>query len=363
MTLATPEATEAYADAHDAVDGFYRDADGRTVSSLGMGTYLGEITDQARQDYQDAVLTCLENGVNLLDTAINYRNQVSERDIGAVLDRYGDREEVVVVTKGGYLHGDGEVDPMTHVEMDYLDEGVIDRDDLVGGSHCMTTEYLEHELSKSLENLGLDAVDYYLVHNPETQLSSGVDPGEFRDRLRAAFELLEREVDAGRIGAYGVATWEGFRLPQNSAAHLPLEQVLELAADAAEAVHGDRDAHRFEAIQLPLNLALTEAAVKPTQSWKGSDVPILGAAADAGLTVLTSATLMQGRILGHIKEEVKKVLDSTEDVEACIEFSRSSEGVTTALVGMGTPDHAESNAKRMRAKEPVPDRVRALLSG
>lgn len=360
MTLATPEGTRDYADEHDAADGHYRTVHDLTVSSLGMGSYLGEITDDAREAYVESALTCLDNGVNLLDTAINYRNQVSERDIGEALDRFGAREQVVVVTKGGFIHGDGETDPQTHVQFAYIDEGVIDFEDVVGGVHCMTPDYLRHELETSLDNLGLDAVDYYLVHNPETQLSNGVDPDAFRDRLRSAFEVLEKEVEDGRVGGYGVATWEGFRLPGNSPAHLPLEQVLELAGEAAESVRGTDD-HAFDCIQLPLNLALTEAANKPTQSWRGEEVPILEAARDADLLVLTSASMMQAKILGHIKEEVMKVLDADTDVEACLQFARSCPGVTTALCGMGTPKHAEENATIMRRRSPVPDRAQALL--
>lgn len=362
MTLATPEGTRTYADEHDAADGHYRTVDDLTVSSLGMGSYLGEITEEAREAYVESAVTCLENGVNVLDTAINYRNQVSERDLGEALDRFGDRDQVVVVTKGGFIHGDGETDPKTHVQFDYIDEGVIDFEDVVGGVHCMTPDYLRHEIETSLDNLGLDAVDYYLVHNPETQLSNGVDPDTFRDRLRAAFEVMEEATEQEKIGAYGVATWEGFRLPSNSPAHLPLRQVLDLAAEAAENVRGTDD-HRFRAIQLPLNLALTEAANKPTQSWDGDEVPILEAARDAGLLTLTSASMMQAKILGHIREEVMKVLDADTDVEACLQFARSCPGVTTALCGMGTPEHAEENATIMRRRSPDADRVRALLGG
>lgn len=360
MTLATAEGTATYADDHDAADGYYRKIHDLTVSSLGMGSYLGDVDARAKEAYQRAALACLRGGVNVLDTAINYRNQESERDLGVALDQFDRRDQVVVVTKGGFLHGDGETDPQTHVQFAYIDEGVIDHDDIVGNVHCMTPDFLRHEVSTSLDNLGLDAVDCYMVHNPETQLSSGVDVDTFRDRLQAAFEALEGEVEAGRVGTYGIATWEGLRLPQNSKAHLPLEQVLDLADQAAKAVHGGES--NFGAIQLPLNLALTEAAIKPNQSWNGRDVPVLEAAADAGLFVLTSASLMQAKILGHIREEVRKVLDAGSDFEACIEFNRSNVGVTTALVGMANPDHARSNVEAITAKEAVPERVEALLT-
>src|SRR3954462_8424460 len=62
---------------------FYRQlADGTTVSALGLGTYLGECDDLEDERYVATVIAAREKGVNLRDTAINYRCQRSERAIG-----------------------------------------------------------------------------------------------------------------------------------------------------------------------------------------------------------------------------------------------------------------------------------------
>jgi hypothetical protein len=71
---ATAEGTERFrrrfSDGRE--DHFYRLlADGPVVSSLGLGTYLGECDDDEDARYVATVIAAVERGVNLLDTAIN----------------------------------------------------------------------------------------------------------------------------------------------------------------------------------------------------------------------------------------------------------------------------------------------------
>ena len=74
----------------------------------------------------------------------------------------------------------------------------------------MTPNYLENQLNRSLENLGLETIDIYFIHNPETQLSE-ISKQDFLKRMLAAFQFLETQVDAGKIQFYGTATWDGYR--------------------------------------------------------------------------------------------------------------------------------------------------------
>src|SRR4029077_10160648 len=112
------------------------------------------------------------------------------------------RAGLVVCTKGGYIPFEGGAPA--------VNPDVLKREDVVGGVHCMTPRYLEDQLARSLRNLGLAAVDVYYVHNPEAHVAA-VARTDFLVRIRAAFELLEAQVAAGRVGRYGVATWNGFR--------------------------------------------------------------------------------------------------------------------------------------------------------
>ena len=218
MPGATAAATAAYRAACAELPGaHFRPLDGLAVSSIGPGTYLGDEDDPIDRGYGQAIVDAANSGCNLLDTAINYRAQRSERVIGqalVALEREGGftREQFVVCTKGGYIPFDGgvPVDPGQYVRDTYVRTGILQPEDVVGGGHAMTPRYLEDQLGRSLGNLGLAGVDVYYVHNPETQLGS-IPRKDFLVRIRAAFEMLERQVAAGRVGRYGVATWNGFR--------------------------------------------------------------------------------------------------------------------------------------------------------
>ena len=129
----------------------------------------------------------VERGVNVLDTAINYRNQRSERAVGAALAAAIGRgalarDEVCVTTKGGYLAFDSNVpsDPREYFMTTYVRSGIVQPGDIVG-SHCMTPRYLRDQLDRSRANLGLETIDVYYLHNPETQLDE-VSPAKFLER-------------------------------------------------------------------------------------------------------------------------------------------------------------------------------------
>src|SRR5687767_5518815 len=112
---ATAEATASYRDRQVAagVDAaHFRTLDGRVVSSLGIGTYLGAATAAADAAYSDAIGCAVELGTNAIDAAINYRCQRSERAIGAALAELvrggrARRAELYLSTKGGFVPFDG----------------------------------------------------------------------------------------------------------------------------------------------------------------------------------------------------------------------------------------------------------------
>ncbi len=88
-------------------------------------------------------------------------------------------------------------------------------------SHCIAPRFLADQLDRSRANLGVETIDVYFVHNPETQLGA-VDQATFLVRMRAAFELLEGAVGDGKIRCYGAATWTGFRQPASADDYLSL---------------------------------------------------------------------------------------------------------------------------------------------
>src|SRR5258708_31258423 len=106
---ATAEGTARFRDAAAAARGHFRQVlGGLWISSLGIGTYLGR--DDTRNDalYTESIRRALQLGINVIDTAINYRNQRSERAVGAALRGTGVvRDQIVLCSKGAYLPFDG----------------------------------------------------------------------------------------------------------------------------------------------------------------------------------------------------------------------------------------------------------------
>jgi aryl-alcohol dehydrogenase-like predicted oxidoreductase len=315
------------------------------LSSIGIGTYLGEPDAVTDQRYTDAVAAAIDRGVNVLDSAINYRLQRSERNIGAALKQAFEsgktqRDELLICTKAGFLTYDGTVpaDPRRYFLEEYVESGVAPRDELVGGMHCMAPAYLQNQLERSRRNLGVDTIDIFYIHNPEQQLAE-ISRDMFYDRLRRAFTALEQEVSKGTIRVYGTATWNGYRQSPSSREYLDLAQIAGIASEVAG------DLHHFRAVQLPFNLGLPEAFTADNQRVGEKQMSSLAAAKELGIAVIASATLLQGRLAARLPEFVRETLKCDSDAEAAIQFARSAPGVTSALVGMSRREHVDSNLK------------------
>jgi aryl-alcohol dehydrogenase-like predicted oxidoreductase len=311
---ATAAATSRFVQRHPAFAsaGFYRRILELEVSSLGIGTYLGQSDDATDRDYVDALTAAAEGGINFFDCAINYRNQRSERAIGAAL-RQLNREEIVVCSKAGFL--------TPGAVPDWLESG-----DVVGGMHSLAPRFLADQIERSRGNLGIDTLDVFYIHNPETQLSFRTR-ADFETRIRRSFAQLEILVDKRKIRWYGIATWDGFRRRDA----LSLQRLAEIAAD-----EGGNE-HHFRFIQLPFNLGMVEAFLERPES-------VLEAAGRLGMYAIASASLMQGRILSQMPETVQALLPGLEsDAQRAIQFTRSTPGISVALVGMGRKEHVLHN--------------------
>ncbi len=352
--FATTEGTTRYRERFDgaAAENHFRFEQGLWLSSIGTGTYLGGWDAETDRAYTEAVTRAVELGANVVDTAANYRFQRSERSIGAALKQLSEggaysREEIVVCTKGGYLPFDGEppagqAGVRAYIEETFVRTGVATFDDIAGGSHCMTPRYLAHQLTQSLRNMDLETVDVYYIHNPESQLSA-VTHAEFETRLRAAFEQLEQERASGRIKHYGVATWNGFRVEPRAAGYHSLERMWEMARETGG------DDHGFRFVQLPFNLAMPEALVADNQTMQGAHVSLLEAAKALGVTVVASASLMQGQVARNLPAHIREPLGSLQtDAQTALQFVRSTPGLSVALVGMSQRAHAEENLQLAR---------------
>jgi aryl-alcohol dehydrogenase-like predicted oxidoreductase len=350
--FATPEGTDAYARrlAARAAPGHFRALDGRRASSLGIGTYLGGEEAATDAAYRDAVAAAVAGGVNVIDTAVNYRFQRSERAIGqalAALVSAGTvrREDVIVATKGGFIPFDGGVppDPHRYLTETYVRRGILEPRDVVAGCHCMTPRYLRDQLDRSRANLGLETIDVYYVHNPEMQLGE-VDRAEFDTRVRAAFAALEEAVAEGKLRQYGTATWNGFRQPAAAPDQLELAELVRAAREVAGA------GHHFKVIQLPYNLAMPEAFTRANQRVGADTLPVLQAAERLGVYVMASASIYQGQLARNLPPLIGDFLPGLRtDAQRALQFVRSTPGIGTALVGMKSVAHVRENLELIAA--------------
>ena len=352
---ATPQGTLRYAarfQGRSAAGHFREAADGLVISSIGIGTYLGEPDAATDKAYADAVVAAVEGGINLIDSAINYRLQRSERSVGAALKALGAkgfaREEIVLCTKAGFLTPDGAMpdDAEKYFSREFLKRGIFRPEDIAAGCHCMAPRYLADQLERSLANLGVECVDVFYLHNPETQMSE-VPADEFRRRILEAFRFLESAVAAGKIGAYGLATWNAFREDPKAQGYLSLAAMEEIAREAGG------NEHHFRFVQLPLNLAMPEALLRPNQVVTGKTMAMVQAARALGITLVTSAALLQGQLTQNLPPYIGAALGLKSHSLQALQFARSVPGVTAALVGMSHVEHVRENLEVIGI-EPAP---------
>jgi aryl-alcohol dehydrogenase-like predicted oxidoreductase len=202
----------------------------------------------------------------------------------------------------------------------------------------MTARYLENQLGRSLKNLQIDCIDVYYLHNPETQLSE-ISPADFLKRIREAFVFLESAVSRGQIQYYGMATWNGFRQEKSARDSMQLAQLVEIAKEIA----GEK--HHFRFIQLPFNLGMTEALTLGNQMLGSKQKTIMEAADELGITLIGSASLLQGQVAQNLPAFVAEAMGLENDAERALQFARSAPGITAALVGMSRTAHVEANTR------------------
>jgi predicted aldo/keto reductase-like oxidoreductase len=119
-------------------------------------------------------------------------------------------------------------------------------------------------------------------------------------------------------------------------------QLAELVNIAREVAGED---HHFRFIQLPFNLGMVEAfAVANQRAGNGPARSILDVAGEAGIHVVTSASILQSRLAQGLPEQTKLIFAGAEtDAQRAIQFARSGPQVVSALVGMSQRAHVAEN--------------------
>lgn len=293
---ATPDATRAYSvrvwQANPKISpNAWRVLEGLTVGKVGVGGY--RISGTPSQTA--AMVKAFTQGCNLVDTSANYTDGQSEVAIGQTLrhlvsEGLLQREEVVAVTKGGYIQGSlyNRLQQTPPPETVMLDEGLW---------HCLHPDFIRQQVEASRQRLGLEVLDVYLLHNPEYFLMA--NPGqqaEYYRRIEEAFVALEALCQEGVIGCYGVSS-NTLVVPQDDPHFTDLNQVYEASERAAQKHFGRKKRPNFRVIELPMNLLELGAVKEANHSVKSLSFtptklePVLELAVARHLSVLVNRPL------------------------------------------------------------------------
>lgn len=296
---------------------------GLTVSACGFGAYR---VDYRVREHFEAMEYAVTSGINLIDTSANYSDGGSEILIGNVLEDLINsnklkREEIVIVSKGGYLQGKNleaakkmKEDGIGYKEVTEYAENIW---------HCIHPDFLKDQITFSLERMKLETIDVYLLHNPEYFLDSPAAKSleldelrhEYCNRINKAFRYLEEEVKKGRIASYGISSNSFVKPPDD-----PVFTSLELCMEAANQISADNN---FKVIQFPLNLYERGAIINKNQ--RGDTMSVIEFAAANHLGIIIN------RPLNALNE---KGLTRLADFEVNEEYSKLEEAQIIAEINL-----------------------------
>jgi len=362
--MATYEGTARFATRLGKRKDFYALSHGLVFSSLGLGTFRKEPYREENylRTYEEAIIEALSQGCNHFDTAINYRYQESEKELGRALKKAIEsdkikRDEVIIATKGGFLPLEFPFpkDPYGWIKETIIESNLASSEEIIIDQHCLNVPYLEWSLEKSLANLGLESVDIFYIHNPETQLGY-VSKWEVYQRIKQAFIWCEEKIKEGKISTYGVATWNGFSYEPDHLEHLNLTSLVRIASEVGGEKHG------FKFVQFPYNLGKTSAYTTLSQTLEsGETLSPLGAAKALGLEVILSSALLQMNLFKRpFSEQTMAVLGGQSDIQAALQFARCAQGATCALFGSQDPLHVKHNFS-IKTQPRIPNKHYNLL--
>ncbi len=357
--FASTEGTQKFVKNSGVDEGNFNKFEDLFLSNVGIGTYLGDPDIQTDQLVTDAVKKSILMGVNVVDTAINYRSQKAERSVGKAIselikDGKITRDEIFISSKNGYVTNDADVKLgfWEYVKEEYSQKGVIQEGDVTSGYHCMTIPYLSDQLDRSLKNLNIDCLDLMYLHNGIEGQIKDVSKEKFLENLKLVFKLYEEKRKEGKIKFYGMATWECFRVGKDNPQYLSLDDIVNMAKEIGGENHG------FRFIQLPYNMNYDQALLAKNQTLDNEPVSILESAVRLGVGVFTSVPFMQGRLL---QPGVMPEFNDLKPSLRALQFIRSSPGVLAPLVGQKSIDHVSENLEIMKIPSMSDDEFIALV--
>jgi len=202
------------------------------VSELSFGTWLTVAGGIGREQAIRCIHAAVDHGITLFDTANQYGAGEAERVLGEGLKAYP-RDRYLIATKLFFPVGE---------EKD----------------HGLSAEQIELQLNRSLERLGVDAIDLYQCHRYDKETP-----------LEETMEALDRVVKSGKVRAIGFSEWTA-------------EQI-----DAATAIAGEETLVPFSASQPQYSML-----------WRKPESAVFAACARHGICNLAFSPLAHGVLTG-----------------------------------------------------------------
>lgn len=325
----------------------FKEFDDLILSSIGMGTYLGDLSKEDDIDIENALYESVKShAINVIDSAINYRAMKSEKSIGRSITRLVNdgiisRDEIFVSTKNGYITNDGDypmLDVWEYIQRMYISTGIIKAEDISSGYNVLNPAYIEKCIERSRFNLKLDTLDLIYIHNAFESWNQDVSKNKFFDMLSKVFEVYEKFRSKNKIRYYGMATWTCFRVGEENKEYLSLDEVYNIAKSIGGIDHG------FRFIQLPYNLAYSEALFLKNQNvGNEKKLTILEAAKKLKIGVFSSVPLLQGKLIQTKIPDYSETL--TDPIMKLLQIIRSSPSIIAPLIGQKKMDHVNKNNK------------------
>jgi aryl-alcohol dehydrogenase-like predicted oxidoreductase len=325
----------------------FKEFDDLILSSIGMGTYLGDLSKEDDTDIENALYESVKShAINVIDSAINYRAMKSEKSIGRSITRLVNdgiisRDEIFVSTKNGYITNDGDypmLDVWEYIQRMYISTGIIKAEDISSGYNVLNPAYIEKCIERSRFNLKLDTLDLVYVHNAFESWHQDVSKDKFFEMLSKVFEIYEKFRSLNKIRYYGMATWTCFRVSEENKEYLSLDEVYNIAKNIGGIDHG------FRFIQLPYNLAYSEALFLKNQNVRNEKkLTILEAAKRLKIGVFSSVPLLQGKLIQTKIPDYSEGL--TDPIMKLVQIIRSSPSIIAPLIGQKKMDHVNNNNK------------------
>jgi aryl-alcohol dehydrogenase-like predicted oxidoreductase len=273
--------------------------------SMTIGGIFGPVDDAVSIQ---ALHAAIDAGMRFIDTSDAYGAGHSERVIGRFLRERPDRDQIIICTKGG--------------------------NNMVTGARNFTPEYIRGCVEGSLQRLGIEAIDLYLLHNPSVQNLKAGD----------SFELLEKYKAEGKIKHWGVSlnTLEECELAVANGRPAVLQMEYNLLDQEAEGVFAKAKAAGVGVIsRVPLKRGLLSGRIdEQTQFVEG----------DRRRNILAPDKLPA--MVARVKRIAEVVADYGRPLaEVAVRFCISNPDVSLTIPGIRTPEQAKANAS---ASEPLP---------